>query len=73
MSEPKQVDVSVSVSSTSELHSLAAGIIISRALYRAGITYIVLECNTADGAKINQAEIIPQSEMLFRVESRGNT
>ena len=77
MSEPKQtskqqVEVLVSVSSTSELHSLKAGMTVARALYHAGIPYIVAEHNIPDGETISRAEMISQSEILYRVKSCDN-
>jgi hypothetical protein len=71
--KPILVEVSVAVSSESELHSLKAGMTIARALFHAGIPYVVAEYNIPDGAKINQAETIPQSEILYRVYSRSTT
>ena len=67
------MEVLVSVSSNSELHALKAGMTVARALYHAGIPYIVAEYNIPDGEKIGRAEMISQSEILYRVKSCDNT
>jgi len=72
MANKLPIRVDISVSSQSEPHAMAAGMIIARVLARAGITYIVLEGDRTD-TEISEADMISESEIVFQIVAPKNS